>query len=42
MLVRPELRWDWFNPDNAAVPHPFGGATRNDQLLAALDLILTY
>ena len=34
--------WDWFNPDNATVPHPFGGETRNDQFLAALDLVLTY
>jgi len=42
ILVRPELRWDWFNPDEPTVPHPFGGATRNDQFLAALDLVLTY
>ncbi len=46
IVVRPELRWDWYNGldhANAGVgQRPFDGGTRNDQFLIAADLVVTF
>ncbi|NQU24844.1 MAG: porin [Candidatus Nealsonbacteria bacterium] len=42
MVLRPELRWDRFNPSGAgAAAGPFNDATDRDQFLFGIDLILT-
>lgn len=41
-VLRPELRWDWYNADTPGLPHPFTDGTRDHQLTAAMDLIITY
>jgi hypothetical protein len=40
VVVRPELRWDWFDGTSTGV-RPFAG-NRNDQFLAAVDAILSF
>lgn len=43
VLLRPELRWDWYNgTTNMAGQLPYGGGTRSDQLTAAVDLVVTF
>lgn len=42
LAVRPELRWDWYNPNISGLPYPFSSGTRNDQFLAAIDAVLTF
>jgi hypothetical protein len=37
-VIRPELRWDWFDGENQ-VPRPFNDGASNSQFLAAIDLI---
>lgn len=39
--IRPELRWDWFDGDNAS-PRPFDDGRSNSQFLAAIDLIFLW
>ena len=39
LIVRPEIRWDWAS-DSAV--HPFVDATRDHQLLVAMDVIVTF
>lgn len=38
LLVRPELRWDWFDGTGL----PYDGGTEDDQFTAAFDAILTF
>jgi hypothetical protein len=46
IVVRPELRWDWYDGlDNKAggpQARPFDGGTRDEQFLIAADLIVTF
>ena len=42
MILRPEVRWDWFNPSGAGAPAgPFNDGVDRDQFLFGVDLILT-
>ena len=43
-LVRPEVRWDWFDLDGPLGPTglPFDGGNEDDQFLFACDAILTF
>jgi hypothetical protein len=42
IVVRPELRWDWFDGTNlGAGPAPFAG-DRNDQFVFGMDMIITF
>jgi hypothetical protein len=40
--IRPELRWDWFDPDADTVGAPFNDNNSNSQFTAAIDVIFTY
>lgn len=40
-IIRPELRWDWFDGDGQ-VPRPFNDGRDNNQFLAAMDLIFLW
>jgi hypothetical protein len=42
LLVRPEVRWDWFDADAGVPPGPFGNGTRRSQFMAAVDVIATF
>lgn len=43
IVVRPELRWDWYSgQSNIDGLRPFDGGTRDEQLLVAGDLIVTF
>jgi hypothetical protein len=43
VTLRPELRWDRFEPDDPAAPAgPFANATRRSQFLAALDVLIVF
>ena len=43
MRVRPEMRWDWFDPHGAGTPAgPFDNNTQRSQFTAAVDTILIY
>ncbi len=42
LVVRPELRWDWFDADAAGGPLPFDRGTRSSQFLGACDVIFTF
>ena len=45
MILRPELRWDWYggppNP-NGPYPYPFDDGTSMTQFTAACDFVVTY
>lgn len=41
-IVRPELRWDWFDADSSGTPQPFDDGNSDDQFIAALDAILIF
>jgi hypothetical protein len=42
-VLRPELRYDWYSgTQNLQGEYPFGGGDREDQLLLATDLVITY
>ncbi len=40
-VLRPELRYDWFDA-SAPSPHPFDDGTKNDQFLLSLDAIYAF
>ena len=43
LIVRPEVRWDWFDGDEGfGNPNPFNDLTRDNQFTAAFDAILLY
>jgi hypothetical protein len=42
LLVRPEIRWDWFTADAGVPAGPFADGTRRDQFTAAVDLIIQF
>ena len=42
MLLRPEVRWDWYDGDSPAGHKPFDGGHRNGQFLTALDVIVQF
>jgi hypothetical protein len=43
VVLRPELRWDWYaGPANAQGQLPFDNHTQRDQLTAAIDLLVTF
>ncbi|MBN2218382.1 MAG: outer membrane beta-barrel protein [Pirellulales bacterium] len=45
MMLRPEIRWDWFsgpaNP-NGAFPYPYDDGTSKTQFTAACDFVMTF
>jgi hypothetical protein len=41
-IVRPELRYDWFDGDSLGGLRPYAGGTRDDQWVAGFDVIFTY
>ncbi|MBN2021217.1 MAG: outer membrane beta-barrel protein [Pirellulales bacterium] len=42
VLVRPEIRWDWFDASRAGVPQPYDAGDSNDQFMFGCDFILTW
>jgi len=42
ITVRPEVRWDWFDPRGSTSNHPYDSGDRNSQFLFGCDLIATY
>ncbi|MBN2022755.1 MAG: outer membrane beta-barrel protein [Pirellulales bacterium] len=42
LLLRNEVRWDWYTADHAGGPRPFDGGDRNRQFLYGIDLIYTF
>ena len=42
VVVRPEIRWDWFDGPAGPSGLPFDDGTSDDQLLFAVDAVLTY
>jgi hypothetical protein len=42
LIIRPEVRWDWFDADTGVGPGPFGNGTERSQFMAAVDVILTF
>lgn len=41
-VVRPEVRWDWFEPNAGVTTHPFDSGDSNNQFLLGCDFILTW
>ncbi len=41
-VLRPELRWDWYEANSAGGPLPFDAGDRSSQFMAACDLIVTF
>ena len=42
LVVRPEVRWDWFDPSTGIVARPFDDGAKNSQFTAAIDAVLTW
>ncbi|MBN1912703.1 MAG: porin [Pirellulales bacterium] len=42
LILRNELRYDWYTADTPGGPHPFDGGRKNDQFLYGIDLIYTF
>jgi hypothetical protein len=42
IIVRPEVRWDWFEADAGITKMPYDAGDRNSQFLFGCDLIVTY
>jgi hypothetical protein len=42
VIIRPEMRWDWFDGDTGVGPGPFGNGTKRSQFMTAVDVIVTY
>jgi hypothetical protein len=42
LIVRPEVRYDWFDGDSLAGPRPYDDGDRDDQFLYGLDVILLW
>ena len=42
VIIRPEIRWDWFNADSGVGPGPFKDGTERSQFMAAVDVIVTF
>jgi hypothetical protein len=42
LLVRPELRWDWYSGPAGPVGLPFDGGNESDQFTCAVDAIFTF
>jgi hypothetical protein len=42
VVVRPEIRWDWFDADAGVPPGPFADGTKRSQFTAAVDLIINF
>ncbi|NMC19384.1 MAG: outer membrane beta-barrel protein, partial [Thermogutta sp.] len=41
-LVRPEIRWDWYDGPAGPTGLPFDGGNRDDQFTAAIDATLLF
>ena len=42
VVFRPEVRWDWYDPQAAGPQLPFAAGTQDHQFLAALDLLVSF
>ena len=42
LIVRPEVRWDWFDARSGVGPGPFKDGTERNQFMAAIDAIITF
>ena len=42
LVVRPEVRWDWFDADAGVGSGPFGNGSDRNQFMAAVDAIVTF
>ncbi len=42
ILVRPELRWDWYDSDGSVATLPYDSGDRDDQFLFGCDFILKF
>jgi hypothetical protein len=40
--IRPEVRWDWYDPDAGGGPQPFDDGTRSNQFIASIDVIYAW
>jgi hypothetical protein len=41
-VLRPEIRWDWYEPSVSGGPQPFDDGTRSNQFLVSIDAIWTF
>lgn len=41
LAIRPELRYDWYNPDNGG-PQPFDSGDKDNQFLGSVDVIFAF
>ena len=41
-MVRPEIRWDWFDGPAGPTGLPFADGNRDDQFTFAADVVFTY
>ena len=42
LKIRPEVRWDWFDPEAGVEPGPFGDGTKRSQFLFAADVVFSF
>jgi hypothetical protein len=42
VVVRPEMRWDWFDPTQAMHANPYNNGTRNSQFTYGVSTLMTY
>jgi len=42
VIVRPEVRWDWFDSDDNHDANPYDAGQRNDQFMLGCDFIISY
>ncbi len=42
VMIRPELRWDWFGRHGHGNSNPYDGGTRRNQFMGALDIIVSF
>jgi hypothetical protein len=42
LMVRPEVRWDWYDEDEPGTPLPFDAGDRSSQALFGIDVITTF
>ncbi len=42
LVVRPEVRWDWYDASGAVAPLPYDSGDLDEQFMFGIDMILTY
>ncbi|RMF89020.1 MAG: porin, partial [Planctomycetota bacterium] len=42
LIVRPEVRWDWYEADGAVATYPYDAGDLDHQFIFGCDMILTF